>query len=43
MCSVGSGLQCPCQHPRLMGDSNTCADGIICTCIYMDVHWACVK
>ena len=28
MCSVGSGLQCLCQHPRLMGDSDTCADGI---------------
>ena len=40
MCSVGSGLQCLCQHPRLTGDSNTCADGvyvhweyIICVCV----------
>ena len=28
MCSVGSGLQCFCQHPRLTGDGSTCPDGM---------------
>ena len=38
MCSVGSGLQCLCQHPRLTGDSNSCADGVYVYTLGMHIY-----
>ena len=30
LCSVGSGMQCQCEHPKITGNDSICYDGMLC-------------